>query len=340
MKKILLLIAVLMAAVVIGVSAQDFSLEFGATGYDFNALSSQQAAKAPLPITDGYNLSPDPYFNGSYLLKMDGFNLKFGVMGEDMMGTIYPSFVQIGRVEPYAEISGSGFTFRSSLPMYFLGFDKTNDPGNTEMKYMFDKYYKGVYLSTDFSTNAPNFLFTNFDSLAYRINFDKSSAMILSTSTEFEMSPEPWMYDVKPQLSFIYGPLQLDVKESIYFADGNSTGAVYATRFYTDPKLTFDLGCIGVKGLKTYLAASIFTADSSGFGTFWYGDGYVASNGKNQSATNALGSSITPGISYTIAGFYVEAAFKISNYDDSLGNLAGKSPTFDPSVKVSYTLSF
>lgn len=337
MKKILVMIAVLMAAIVVGVSAQSFSLEFGATGYDFNALGSTQTTKTGIAntITGTNNLSPDPYINGSYLLKMDGFNLKFGVMAEDMMGTIYPSFVQIGRVEPYAEISGSGFTFRSSLPMYFLGFDKTNDPSNTEMKYMFDKYYKGVYLSTDLSPNAPDFLFTNFDSLAYRLNFDKNSAMILSTSTEFEMSPEPWMYDVKPQLSFIYGPLQLDVKESIYFADGNSTGAVYATRFYTDPKLTFDFGSIGVKGLKTYLAASIFTADSSGFGTFWYGDG-----DKGQSATYALGSSITPGISYSIAGFYVEGAFKISNYDDSLGNLAGKSPTFDPSVKVSYTLNF
>lgn len=337
MKRILLLIAVLLAAVTMAVSAEGFSLELGGIGYDFNALSAQQAKNgtSPMPDTNSYDFSLDPYFNGSYVAKLNGVNLKLGLMGEDIMGTISPTFVQVGRIEPYVEASANGLTFRSSFPMYFLGFD-AKDTKNNEIKYIFDKYYKGVYLSTFFGDNSENSLFTNYESLSYKLAFDKTFAMVFSASTEIGISPT-WIYDVKPQISFIYGPLQLDVKESIYFADAAKSPSFsdtsYNTRYYTDPKLSFDFGSIGVKGLKAYVAASIFTADVSSAGTFWYGQG--------NSKFSALGSSITPGVSFTTGPLYIEVASKISNYDDSITDgITNKNPTWDPMVKVSYTLSF
>jgi hypothetical protein len=341
--RILFLVAVLLATVSMAVSAEGFSLEMGGMFYDFNALSAaQQAPAAATVLTSNYNLSPDPYVNGSYSLKLnDSMKLKMGLMAEDMMGTISPTFVQIGRTEPYAEISGNGLTFRASFPLYFLGFD-TNDTKNVEIKYMLDKYYKGIYLGTNFAAGATSFLFTNYESLSYKISFDKMFAMAFAASTEIGISPT-WIYDVKPQISFIYGPLQLDLKESIYFADQIATpsfsDANYATRFYTDPKLTFDFGSIGIKGLKAYLAASLYTANVSSAGVNWYGTDSVGP--ANSSTFAALGSSVTPGVSYSFGSLYIETSFKYSNYDDSnTDNITKKNPTFDPMLKVSYTLSF
>jgi hypothetical protein len=34
------------------------------------------------------------------------------------------------------------------------------------------------------------------------------------------------------------------------------------------------------------------------------------------------------------------SSVQYSNYDDSLSNAAAKDPTFDPSLKLSYTFSF
>jgi len=314
------------------VSADSFSLEFGATGYDFNALGARQS-KTPL-ITSSYDISIDPYFNLAYTTKLNDVNLKVGLLREDMMGTIQPSFVDIGRLEPYIEASADGLTFRTSFPTYFLNYDTVNDPNGKEIGYIFDKNYKGIYLSTKLLST--NLIFTNYESLSYKLTFDKTFATIFSASTDLGISPIVWAYDVKPQISFICGPVQLDLKESIYFADASLTPSfsdtAYNTRYYTDPKLTFDLGSIGLKGLKAYVAASIFTADVSKDGTFWYGSG--------DSKFSAFGSSITPGLSFTTGPLYIETAFKYSNYDDSLSNVAGKEPTFDPMIKVSYTLSF
>jgi hypothetical protein len=126
--------------------------------------------------------------------------------------------------------------------------------------------------------------------------------------------------------------VQLDVKESIYFADAAAapsfTDAKYATRFYTDPKLTFTFSDVGVKGLKAYLAASLFTANVPYAGTVDF-----MGTGK------AKGSSVTPGVSFAMGPFYAEASFKYSSFDKSFA-ADGADPTFDPMLKVSYTLSF
>jgi hypothetical protein len=89
-----------------------------------------------------------------------------------------------------------------------------------------------------------------------------------------------------------------------------------------------------VKGLKAYLGASLYTYNNypNQSRDAWYG-------GTNGSAY-ALGSSITPGISYVFAPFYVEAAFKFKNYDDTVASAAKKDPAFEPMIKFSCTLSF
>ncbi len=279
--------------------------------------------------------------NGSYTLALnDSTRLKLGLMAEDMMGTIPPSFVSILRAEPYADLTYGPLSARVSFPLYVLGYDTVNDPANKEIGYILDKNYKGINLSTkyeDDSTRDNNVLVTNFESLAYRLSLDKTSALVFSATTEIGFVPAFWMYDVKPQASVIWGPLQLDVRESIYFVDASVTpsfsDASYNTRYFTDPKLTFNFASLGVNGLKAYLAASLYTANASASGVNWYNTG--------TGGTAAFGSSITPGMSFAMGPFYVEAAFKYSNYDDSVTDgITKKDPTFDPSLKLSYTFSF
>jgi hypothetical protein len=149
-----------------------------------------------------------------------------------------------------------------------------------------------------------------------------------------------WLNDVKPQVTFIYGPLQLDMKESIYFSDQEQdpsmSNAKYNLRVFTDPTLTFNCASIGVQGLRVSFAASLYTyndyPNGTTPGTAFYGDA--------SGSAKALGSSITPAVSYTMGPFAAVAAFKYSNYDDSLTNAAAKDPTFDPSLKLSYTFTF
>jgi len=324
------------------IGAASVSLEAGGVGYYFNALGSTQGSGA---ITNKADFSPDLYVNGSYALALDSdTKLRLGLMAEDMMGTISPSFVQIGRIEPYADLSWGQLSARLSLPMYVLGYDTTNDPSYAEIKYILDKIYKGISLSTYYnSSNA--FLFTTYGNLAYKLNLDKTTAFVFSVSAEVGLYPTAWLDDLKPQVTFIYGPVQLDLKESIYFSnqgkDPSASDLKYNLRFFSDPKLSFNFASIGVPGLKAYLAASLFTYNSYPNSTLsndavFYGD---ASTGTGAQAI-ALGSSITPGVSYTTGPFYAELALKYSNYDDSVNNAAKKDPTFDPSLKLSYTLTF
>jgi hypothetical protein len=334
--RILGIAAALIAAASITAGAEGISLEVGGSAYDFNALSAAQSTGAV--ITSSANFSPDPYINGSATIKIDdGTKVKLGLFAEDMMGTISPSFVSIARAEPYADLSLGALSARVSLPLYFLGYDETNDAAFKEIGYVLDKNYKGIHLSTKYAT-ATTFLFTNYESVAYKISFDKTTALTLSASTEVGIVPSFWVYDVKPQASFVWGPVQLDIKESIYFADAaatpSTTDAAYSTRFFTDPKLTFNFSELGVKGLKATLAASLYTANVTTAGVNWLGTGTTSGNA-------ALGSSVTPGVSYAMGPFSVEAAFKYSNYDDKVTDgITKKDPTFDPSLKIAYTFSF
>jgi hypothetical protein len=345
----LVLSALFLAAAAMTSIADGITLEVGGYAYDFNALSALQTPAPATTVTNNADFSPDPYINGSYTLKIDdATKLKLGLMAEDMMGTISPSFVSIARAEPYVDLSMGALSARVSLPLYFLGYDTTNDAKYAEIKYILDKVYKGISLSTWYNSSN-TFLFTNYESVAYKVAFDKTTALTFSASTEIGFVPAVWVYDVKPQVSFVWGPLQLDVKESIYFSDqlassataaqaGNlqTTDATFNTRYFTDPKLTFDFGSLGVKGLKAYLAASLYTANASAAGVNWY------NNSSLGTATNAaFGSSVTPGVSYAAGPFYVEAAFKYSNYDDKVTDgITKKDPTFDPMLKISYTMSF
>ncbi len=321
--------------------AAGLSLELGAVGYDFNALGSTQGTGA---ITNSADLSPDPYLNGSYTLSLDkSTNLRLGLMAEDMMGTISPSFIQVARAEPYADLLAGALSVRVSFPMYYLGYDATNDPSYTEIKYVLDKVYKGINLATYYNTTN-SFLFTNFESVAYKLTLDTTTAFVFSASTEIGVVPSLWIDDVKPQVTVIYGPVQLDVKESIYFSDQGKNPATtdlkYNVRLFTDPKLTLNFASLGVAGLKAYVAASLYTYnvypnstlanDAVFFGSASTGTGALAV---------ALGSSVTPGVSYAFGPFYAELALKYSNFDDSVSNAAKKDPTFDPSLKLSYTLA-
>jgi hypothetical protein len=324
-------------------SAEGFTLEVGALGAALNTFASaQQKPGATTVITSNANLVPDPSINGYYAMKLtDSMTLRLGLRAEDMMGTISPSFVNFARAEPFADFFYGPLSVRVSFPLYFIGTDTTNDPAYAEIKYLMDYAYKGISLGTFFGSGMNTFLFTNYENISYKLSFDKTTALVFSASTEIGFSPA-WLYDVKPQVSFIYGPLQFDVQEAVFFADQGSTtpsfsDAKYNLRLYTSPKLTFDFTSIGVPGLKVYFMASFYTYDNypngSTPGSAFYG-------GSSGSAV-AKGSSLYPGIIYAVGSFYFEGVFKIHNYDDSnTDGLTNVNPTFDPSVKVSYTLHF
>ena len=219
--------------------AEGFSLELGSVVYAFNIGGTLQTPAPGTTITSSIDISPNVYLNGSYTMKLDGSTrLKLGLQAEDMMGTISPSFVLIGRAEPYADLATGALTVRVSFPLYILGYDATNDPNNAEIGYIMDNYYKGISLSTSY-TSSNTFLFTNYESVAYRLTFDKTTALVLSASTEIGLVPAPWLYDVKPQLSLAWGPVQVDLKESIYLANNTSTSPSfsdqkYNLRFYSE----------------------------------------------------------------------------------------------------------
>ena len=217
--RILILVIVLLAAVGFTAGAAGISIEAGGVGWFFNTTGANQAKTAPQPISSSFDFSPDLYVNGSYTMAIDdATKLKFGLFAENIMGTTSPSFIDIFRAEPYADLSWGNFSARVSFPLYALGYDTTNDPNFAEIGYVLDSYYKGINLGTWYnSTN--NFLFTNYENVAYKLSFDKTTALVFSASTEIGFVPVFWVYDVKPQVTFIWGMLQIDLKESIYFAD-------------------------------------------------------------------------------------------------------------------------
>jgi hypothetical protein len=345
--RILVLAAFLAGCIAALAGAAGISLQVGATAYDFNALGANQGGTGSGTITNSADFSPDPYLNASYLLQLDpATKLTFGLMAEDMMGIDSPAFIQVGRIEPYADFSMGALTARVSFPMYLMGYDSTNDGKNALITYVLDKYYKGINLGTYYNTSN-TFQFTNYESVAWRLNLDKTTAFVFSASTEITFSPDVWLNDVKPQVTFIYGPVQLDVRESIYFADqettnqSNSFGNVlYNLRVFTDPTLTFNFASIGVAGLKIALGASLFTCNVYPNTGVANDNAFYGNAGPSGGKAKALGSSITPSISYSNGPFAAVAGFKYSNYDDSLSNAAKKDPTFDPSLKLSYTFSF
>ena len=201
--RVLILVIVLMAAVGFTAGAAGISLELGGVGWLFNMTGAKQSASDPQPITSSLDVSPDIYVNGSYTMALDdSTKLKLGLFAEDMMGTISPSFINIFRAEPYADLSMGAFSARVSFPLCALGYDKTNDSSNAEIKYVLDSYYKGISLGT-WPDTSNTFLFTNYENVAYRLNLDKTTALIFSASTEIGFVPAFWVYDVKPQVTLI-----------------------------------------------------------------------------------------------------------------------------------------
>jgi hypothetical protein len=345
--RVISLAAVLFCAVVALASAAGISIEAGAVGYLFNPTGANQKASPPQPVTSNLGISPDLYVNGSYTMAIDdATKLKFGALGDFVMDSIpaTSSIPLVGRIEPYADLSWGALSARVSFPLYMLGYDNTNDPSQAALKYIMDSYWKGINLGTYYNKNdGATFLFTNYENMAYKFTFDKTMSLTVSASTEISFVPAFWIDDVKPQVSFVWNMLQVDLKESFYFSDQGknpSTGdAAYNLRVYTEPKITYNFADLGVKGLKAYLAASLYTYDNYPNLSIdaWIGN----TNGTKSGSTTAyaVGSSITPGVSYSFGPFYAEAAFKFRNFDASVSNAAGKDPAFEPMIKFSYTLS-
>jgi hypothetical protein len=328
--------------------AAGISLEAGAVGWLFNPTGAPQKASGAQPVTSNLGISPDLYVNGSYTIAIDdATKLKLGALGDFVMDAIPSKSANptVGRIEPYADLSWNALSARVSFPMYLLGYDNTNDPGQVALKYIMDTYWKGINLGTYYSsTDGATFLFTNYENVAYKFSFDKTTALTISASTEIGLVPVFWIYDVKPQVSFACGMLQVDLKESFYFSDqaknpSTSDKTAYNLRVYTEPRISYNFADLGVKGLKAYLAASIYTYNNYPNVPVDAWIGILNGNKSGATTAYAVGSSITPGVSYAFGPFYAEAAFKFRNVDASVSDAAGKDPVYEPMIKFSYTLS-
>lgn len=335
MKRILFFLATLAALVPSAMFADGLTLNAGLTAWGVDAAAVNNAAIYPAII---------PAFNLGYGMKAGDLALKFGIAAEDALinysGLSWGSpasksaqtaeFITVGRGEPYAELNMGGLSIHVGLPLYYFTPNSPstdqNGPRNA-LKWM----YKGVglqYYSTgtaDFVT-ANNTLFTNYDSISYKLAVTKQFSIVPALQCDFIFSPAVATADIKPAVAFNYGPVALNAQLSYYpIAEGQgikittSSGTVYNTYVLTiDPKLTVSFDSLGVKGLKAFASASIPVKTE-----YYYNKGLY----------------VIPGLSYNLGPLSLEADLKM-NYLDYAGSDGTnyKQPEYDPYVKVFYTM--
>ncbi|MGA2546626.1 MAG: hypothetical protein ABSF43_08775 [Rectinemataceae bacterium] len=335
MKRILFSLAALAVLAPAVLFADGLTLNAGVTAWGVDAAAVNNAAVYPAII---------PAFNLGYGMKTDGLALKFGLAAEDALinysGLSWGStasknaqtaeFITVGRGEPYAELNMGALSIHVGLPLYYFTPNSPsgdqNGPRNA-LKWM----YKGVGLqyystgATDFVT-ANNALFTNYDTISYKIVVTQQFSIVPVVQCDFIFSPAVATADIKPAVAFNYGPVALNAQASYYpIAEGQgikittSSGIVYNTYVLTiDPKLTVSFDSLGVKGLKAFASASIPVKTE-----------YYYNKGLN----------VIPGLSYSLGALSLEADLKM-NYLDYAGSDGTnyKQPEYDPYVKLFYTL--
>jgi hypothetical protein len=331
MKRILFFLATLAVLVPSALLADGLTLNAGITAWGVDAAAVNNKAVYPAII---------PAFNLGYGMKADGLALKFGLAAEDALinySGVVPAkpaqaaeFITAGRGEPYAELSMGALSIHVGLPLYYFSPNSPssdqNGPKNA-LKWM----YKGIGLqyystnTTDFVT-ANNTLFTNYDSISYKVAITKQFSIVPAVQADFIFSPAVATADIKPAVAFNYGPVALNAQVSYYpIAEGQgiqvttSSGTTYNTYVLTiDPKLIVSFDSLGVKGLKAFASSSIPVKTE-----YYYNKGLY----------------IIPGVSYNLGPLSVEADLKM-NYLDYAGSdgTKYKQPEYDPYVKLFYTV--
>jgi hypothetical protein len=337
MKRILFFLSVLAVLAPAALCADGLTLNAGVTAWGVDAAAVNNKVVYPAII---------PAFNLGYGMKTEGLALKFGLAAEDALinysGLSWGStasknaqtaeFITVGRGEPYAELNMGALSIHVGLPLYYFTPNSPssdqNGPRNA-LKWMYKgvglQYYTKYASGGDFVT-ANNTLFTNYDSISYKLAVTKQFSIVPALQCDFIFSPAVATADIKPAVAFNYGPVALNAQVSYYpIAEGQgisvttSSGTTYNTYVLTiDPKLTVSFDNLGVKGLKAFASASIPVKTE-----------YYYNKGLN----------IIPGLSYSLGALSVEADLKM-NYLDYAGSDGTnyKQPEYDPYVKLFYAL--
>jgi hypothetical protein len=304
------------------------------TGAYADGLNGFSAAAAGGTQTDKYSPTVQPYVSYVYTQKLSTMSLKYGLYAEDWLGlysgTKAPyEFQMAGKVEPSVELLAGALDLKASFPLVL--FSPQDSSGVNELKYAYKPYSYGYFNDSKTPDYTQCFWVTNYLKATYKLSFNKTTALTLGAEADTGFTPVVTLFDVKPQFSFVFGPAQLDTKAAFYFNDNKDNGGANGANdlyLYTEPKLTFDFGGIGVNGLKAFVAARIAT--------------YTTAT-KYTTAAPWHDTWINPGLSYKVGGLYFEGDFKCMKIDSNAAadtNDKNVVPYFEPQLKVSYTLSF
>ena len=157
---------------------------------------------------------------------------------------------------------------------------------------------------------------------------ERPDSRIVAGATDFIFAPATAFADVKPVVTFNYGPAALDAKMSYYaIAEGEgikiampSGPAVYNTYVLTiDPKLTLAFDSLGIKGFKLFASSSIPIKTE-----YYDNKGLV----------------LIPGVSYKLGALSLEADLKMNYLDYASGDGTNyKQTEYDPYLKVFYSFN-
>ena len=341
MKRLSLFLAVLSSLVPSIPASTQATLDTGLTAWGVDAAAVNDSSVYPAFI---------PAVNLGYGLKENGYTLKFGLAAEDALinysGAVPATskqaaeFITAGRGEPYAELTTGGLSVHVGLPIYY--FTPFSSPGTDQngiknaLKWMYKgiglQYYTtfaagttGAFNIADNGNANDNALFTNYDRIAYKISVGDRFSIVPAVEADFIFAPAFAFADVKPVVTFNYGPVALDAKVSYYsIAEGQGikpTGDSYYNTYVLtiDPKLTVGFDSLGVKGLKVFASSSIPVK------TEYY---------------NNKGLNLIPGLGYRLGTLSLEADLRI-NYLDYAGSDGAnyKQTEYDPYAKAVYTFS-
>ena len=343
---ILAVVLTIMVGAAASIAAQS-TLEIGGWGYDTDVTGAYgdgkldtagnslfKATVAGGTQTDKYSPTVQPYVSYVFTQKMDTMSLKYGLYAEDWLGlytgaTKPYEFQMAGKVDPSAELIMGGLDVKVSFPLVF--FSPSDSSGYNELKYGYKPYSYGMFNNTTTPDYTQSFWVNNYLKATYKISFDKTTALTLGAEADTGITPAFTIFDVKPQFSFVLGPVQLDTKADMFFNDNAANGGANGADdlyVYLEPKLTFDFGSLGVSGFKAFVASRIALYTTA--------TRYTA-------AAPWHDTNINPGVSYRIGGLYVEGDFKVNRIGSDAAsdtNDKGIVPYYEPQLKVSYTLSF
>ncbi len=163
-------------------------------------------------------------------------------------------------------------------------------------------WIKNNYASNDIDDSF-GFL---YDQISYTFAINKKMSVIPSVESEILFAPEAGFLDLRPGVTFRYGPLMVNGIFSMYFLPEEDTALDTSTYLYIDGGIRYALGNF-VKGLA------------------------VGFNGTFPVTKDLEGVVLQPRIYYAAAGFNMIASFRIINVD-------GENPTFSPFLNCSYTV--